>query len=400
MRFFSLFLAATCLGAAAVWAQPLEGRQISVTAGERAAHPVPVALVHEGADEGRFAVVDGDTGTAFPATLRHNELVFLHEGTADSLTVQRLEEADTAPRVQISKREDEAVLEVRIDGEHFTSYHYGEEWQKPFLWPVNSEGGVGLTRDVPRVPEGLDHPHHKSLYTAYGDINGVDLWAEGDHRGVQHVEEVHHGSGDAYGWIRSHNVWQDNERNPVIREVREYRFYATPEYARLMDVEVTFTAAYGDAKFGDTKEGGILALRMRPDMSGENAVLTNAEGDQGEDNLWGKPSAWNDFSAELEGLGYRGITMMDHPGNLRHPTSWHARDYGLNGANPFGYSYFYARAYNRPLLPSNNGDYLLEEGDDLVFRYRVYVHSGDAEAAAVAARFQDYASPPAVQWAE
>ena len=36
------------------------------------------------------------------------------------------------------------------------------------------------------------------------------------------------------------------------------------------------------------------------------------------------------------------VTLMDHPSNLRHPTWWHARDYGFMAANPFGRAAFHA----------------------------------------------------------
>ena len=46
--------------------------------------------------------------------------------------------------VRLSRKSGADQVEVFIDGKHFTTYHYGPEWKKPFLWPVNSEGGVGV----------------------------------------------------------------------------------------------------------------------------------------------------------------------------------------------------------------------------------------------------------------
>ncbi|HEX72896.1 MAG TPA: hypothetical protein ENN65_06240 [Candidatus Hydrogenedentes bacterium] len=349
-----------------------------------------------------ISVACPETGARYPATLRDGKLVFIAKTLpADAeitLVVTTSERpGDVAPRVLVTKKADEDILEVHIDGAHFTSYHYGKEWRKPFLWPLNSEGGVGITRDYPMEVDSTprfarDHPHHKSFWTAYGEVNGHDLWAEGTNAGNQVSGEVTFGSGDAYGWIRAANVWEDKDGNPVINETREYRFYATPEDARLFDATVVFTAAHGEVLFSDTKEGGIVSARMRPDISGGKAVITNALGDTGEGEAWGKPSPWCDFSGNVPDVGWRGLTIFDHPGNLRHPSSWHVRNYGLMGANAFGYSYFIKEEHNKGLIPEN-GDYTFAAGESLTFNYRMYVHSGNVEDAAVAARFADYAAP-------
>lgn len=356
-----------------------------------------------------ITVKNVETQAVYPATLRGGILTFIVDALAAN-TQARMEVVsgdrpeDAPARVLISKRGDGDVLDVHIDGVHFTSYHYGDEWRKPFLWPVNTEGGVGITRDFPMEVESTpriarDHPHHKSLWTAYGEVNGHDLWAEGANAGNQRSKEVTFGSGDAYGWIRAANTWESKDGEALVDETREYRFYATPESARLLDVQVTFKAAYGDVLFSDTKEGGIVSVRMRPDISHARAVITNAHGDQGEDTAWGKPSPWCDFSGDVPEVGWRGLTIFDHPQNLRHPSSWHVRNYGLMGANAFGYSYFNEKEYNKGLIPEN-GDHTITADTELPFSYRVYVHSGSVEEAAVAERYRDYAAPPKARIAE
>jgi hypothetical protein len=230
-----------------------------------------------------------------------------------------------------------------------------------------------------------------------GDAEDVDLWAEGGNSGSQVVNEVTYGSGDAYGWILSKNTWKDGAGTALIDETREYRIYAMPENARFIDVKVTFTATHGVATFQDTKEGGTVSVRMNPDIAYKGGVITNAHGDEGEKNLWGKPSPWCDYSAEVTDVGWRGIAIFDHPGNFRHPTSWHVRQYGLMAANCFGYSYFAEADYNKGLVP-DNGDYTFEAGASLTFNHRVYVHSGSVRRANVADRYAEYASQPEVAW--
>jgi len=392
--------------------------KITLKAGDHKVLNPPISLPYGApVPDGRIVVEHPKTGKQFPVTIRDGEFVFIPEGAMPGTThtyAVRVYEKDPTimPRVQVKRQGDKPIVDVFIDDLHFTSYHYTNDNKKPFLWPVNSEGQVGVTRDWPMAEiegnKGKDHPHHKSFYAAYGEITLVgeampddkpaDCWAEGANSGFQHSGEVTFGSGDAYGWIRATNTWQDRDRRPLLTEEREYRFYATPENGRLVDTFLTLRADYGDVMLNDTKEGGMVAIRMRPELSYENAVITNAHGDNGEGAAWGKPSPWCDFSGNMEGVGWRGLAVFDHPSNLRYPTSWHVRNYGLMGANPFGYSYFGEKDHNKGLLPVENGDTLIKNKEALSFKHRVYVHSGDVEQAAVADRFADFATPPDAEW--
>lgn len=349
-----------------------------------------------------ISVIEPKTGKEFPATLRNGELVFIPEGalpnTEHIYEVKISEKPEPyIPKVQVTPGDEPNTLKVTIFDKLFTVYHYGPEWKKPFLWPLISEGDVTITRDYPMNPEGTprDHPHHKSFWTAYGDVNGVDVWTEGEGTGYQKVEEVSYGSGDAYGWILSKNKWYDKDGKYLITEIREYRFYATSEKKRLFDAEVTFNAEENDVLFKDTKEGGIVSARMNAEISAKG-VITIASGETSEDKVWGKPSPWCDYSAELTNVGWRGLAIFDHPQNLRYPTSWHVRKYGLFAANCFGYSHFREKDYNKNL--PENGDYLIKKGEPLKFKYRMYVHTGDVEKAMVKEQARAFQEPINLEW--
>lgn len=394
-----LLTIALALSAAHALAQPdtLDGARIRFIAGDHAAQNTPISVpCPADAPDGRIVVTNPATGDRLPATLRDGELTFIIDQAAPG-TEQTLEvavEPDAAPAiVRIQRRPDADVLDIRVHGEPFTSFHYGSDLKKPYLWPVLGEGGVHVTRDWPMGDkvESDDHPHQKSLWTAYGDINGVDWWAEGRGSGTQQVRGIRWGDGDAYGWIALDLVWVDADGAPVIDETREYRFYASPADARLLDVRVTFRATYGEALFGDTKEGGLVAVRMHDALTEPNGgVITHADGSVGERDTWGKPSPWCDYAGPIGDAGIRGIAVLDHPDNLRHPTPWHVRGYGLMGANCFGLSYF--------TDGEQRGDYRLPGDASIIFRYRVYVHSGDAQQAGVAERFADYAGACRAEW--
>lgn len=407
-----LLLAGVCAG------QSLDGKKIAVEAGDQASVLCPVAIpLESAAPEGTIQVVDTKSGEVCPATVADGQLVFvvkkLEPKQKATFQVKVLKEK-AAPKVDI-KKADDTKADIVINGEHFTTYNYSNDARKPYLWPVYCEGNASITRDWPMDPNANpdvehDHVHHKGIWTSYGDLNGVDCWGEeGDRAGFQNSDEVTFGSGDAFGWIKAKNTWQDKEHKPVIAEEREYRFYDTPASGRLFDVKVTFTAAYGDVKFTDTKEGGILAFRIRPEMQenfryivgkgpdgknkfevAKNGIITNASGATGMAGCWGKPSPWCDYSGPIKGVGMRGIAAFDNAQNLRFPTCWHVRDYGLNGANCFGLSYFTNK--------KEDGDYLLPSGKSLTFNYRVMIHSGNVEEAKIADRYEDYAKPPKAAW--
>jgi hypothetical protein len=295
------------------------------------------------------------------------------------------------PAVSLKHDAGAATVEVHIRGEHFTTYRYGDAHHVPFLWPVMSEGGVGVTRNHPMGeddPAVTDHPHHLSLYLTYGALNEFDFWHAGRGKpGVIKTTRVETGDAGGFAWLRTHNHWIARKDDQIVmEETREIRFHDGPPSARYFDFITTFHATHGDITFGDTKEG-MLAVRMRPELDGERGgLLTNAHGEQGEKNVYGKPSPWMDYTGAAKGHGKRGIAIFDHPANP-HSAHWHVRDYGLAALNPFG---------ARSIANLPDGRHTLKNGDSFTLRYRVLVHSGSHEEAGVATHFTRYAADPDV----
>jgi hypothetical protein len=288
----------------------------------------------------------------------------------------------------------EKQLDVSIGGKPFTTYLYDSAFARPYFYPVLGPGGRPVTRNYPMkkdVPgETHDHPHHRSLWTAYGEVNGVDDWSEsqGKHGWIRHQRFAEQTSGPAFGGFVAENLWTAPDGAPLLRETRRLRFYNTGDERRLFDYEVTFAATEGDVTFGDTKEGGIISLRVATTMDGnKGGKIENASGGVTEKECWGKAAAWCDYSGSVGGAVV-GIAVMDHPGNFRHPTHWHVRDYGLMGTNVFGTSSFEGGGGHR-------GEYVLKKGERLDFRYRVLIHEGDAHRGRVSDAYHAYIQPAA-----
>jgi hypothetical protein len=233
--------------------------------------------------------------------------------------------------------------------------------------------------------ETQDHPHHRSLWYAHGSVNGIDFWAEKDAEfgKIIHDKFLSIDSGEKGGSFTSQNKWIAADGNVVCKDTRTHKFHSTPDGV-IMDFDLTYHACNGDVTLGDTKEGS-MAIRLAPTLRLKGDVakghIVNSEGDR-DDETWGKRATWCDYYGPLAGEVV-GVAIFDHPGNPRHPTWWHVRNYGLFAANPFGVHDFEKK-------PKGTGDIIIADGKSLTFRYRFYFHKGDEKQADVARLYQEY----------
>lgn len=284
----------------------------------------------------------------------------------------------TMASAEVTIREAEGEIVIAIDGEKFTSYKY-DGVRVPCFYPIIGPDGVAMTRRYPleeAAPgEAKDHPHHTSLWYTHGDVNGLDFW----HGGGKHPEKggkvVHDGiavmrDGDSRAVLVTRSHWLtlvgDKE---VCQDERRFAF-GTVGDSRYIDFQITIKATNGDVTFGDTKEGS-MSIRTHPNLRlrGEvaNGQAVNSAGDK-DKALWGKAAKWVDYWGTIDDKAV-GVAIFDHPNNPRHPTTWHARDYGLIAANPFGYSYFFKGE-------DKDGTLLVKDGDSITFRYGFLFHPG------------------------
>jgi hypothetical protein len=274
------------------------------------------------------------------------------------------------------------TVDVLIDGQPFTTLHYGESVMKPYLAPLRAPSGKIVTRRWPvEASEGetKDHPHHTGLWFTHGMVNDFDFWANvkpGPKFGQVIVDKITTAKGGKKsGEIAFEARWVAPDGKPLFRESRRMVFHDDPTN-RIVDLDITLTALDTPVKLGDTKEG-FFAIRLADKLAekGGTGTMTNAEGAQKMKNVWGKPSPWVDYSGTLEGEQL-GIAIFDHPQNPKHPTTWHARDYGLFAANALGDHDFQNDK-------TKDGSITVEPGKSLRFRYRVVIHPGDTAAAKI-----------------
>jgi hypothetical protein len=300
--------------------------------------------------------------------------------------------------VEVKEQPDR--VRVEIDGKLFTEFVFTGA-SHVYYWPVIGPGGVKMTRSWPMedVPgEEHDHPHHRSMWFSHGSVNGVDFWGEtASYKGtpkfpvgkIEHDKIVEAKGGAEVGVLASAEKWIAPDGSVPMTSIQTLRVYQRPENERMFDFEITLTAGPKDVVFGDTKEGSFgirLAESMRlmqPKQKppGEGHIL-NSEG-LADGKVWGQKAKWVDMSGPVEGKTL-GITIFDHPSNPRHPTRWHARDYGLFAANPF------CEHEMDKAQPEHSGDYKLEAGKSVTLKYRVLIHEGPADAAKIKSQFEEY----------
>ena len=105
------------------------------------------------------------------------------------------------------------------------------------------------------------------------------------------------------------------------------------EDCMLVDVDLCFTAKYGDVTFGQTKEAGPLGIRVADALRvDDGGVFFNSEGKVNEQCCWGKNAVWCNYIGRLGGRTV-GIACIDSPGNRHYPSAWHIRNYGLMAPN-------------------------------------------------------------------
>lgn len=249
---------------------------------------------------------------------------------------------------------------------------------RPHFQNLHAPDGTLITRrHPPSAPDPVDHPTmHPGLWIAFGDINGHDFWR--NKARIEHVRflespRIEDGrlrftaenrlvSADdtAMGTQVSRiSVWRDGDSNWVVWDA-------------------TFRAGSQPLVFGDQEEMG-LGVRVTGGLMEKNGpgIIVNSAGARSAKQAWGKVADWCEYFAVVDGRR-RGATVFPYPVNPQRAW-WHARDYGLLVANPFGPRVLPAQADGKVTVPAG-GEHRLqfavrffsEPGADAVDTAEVY----------------------------
>src|SRR5262249_46273976 len=158
------------------------------------------------------------------------------------------------------------------------------------------------------------------------------------------------------GWFDAHKVKLVQQELIAV-----YRPLAGGE--GWLELQTTFTPSVDKLPLARTNFG-FLGLRVAAGLSAQygGGRLTNSAGSRGEKAIFGKPARWMDYSGPIVESTWEGVTWFDHPGNPRHPTSWHVRDDGWMSA-----AFCLREGYD------------LHKAQPLRLRYGFHVHARDIE---------------------
>ena len=262
-------------------------------------------------------------------------------------------------------------LQIAIAHHPFATYVYQDDAiPRPYFCNVHAQSGVPVTRTHP-PREGIDstdhEPFHPGLWLAFGDLSGSDFWRNrAETRHIQFIEEPHvRPDGSARFAVLNHYLAAPGG-TMICREECQYTILVQPEGIRMIwksrfSSDTVFT-------LGDQEEMGLGVRMATPLTVKEGGTILNREGKRNEKEVWGRASDWCDYSKEIDGETV-GLLLMPSPGNFRR--SWfHARDYGLLVANPFGRKAFNQGESSRIVVP---------EGETFPFTFGLFIHNFHGE---------------------
>ncbi len=283
-----------------------------------------------------------------------------------------VEERAARPRVVLSQGAQN--VELWLEGERFALYRYNTadpDLPRPYFHPVQGATGQPITQDGEIPGTRQAHFHHTGLVLAHQNFTDGNNWQIGPNFSrMRHLAFDVMESGPLQGRFVQRLEWPSATGDRVVfRETRTVTLPYRERGRRVLDVDTTVTCGERPAVWNATPYH-LLAIRVPDAMTvARGGVLTNSEGvvtPRG-----GTPAKWLDFSGNLGGRC--GVTLMDHPANPRHPTPWLNFEDETVGAAP---------THNEPMP--------WEAGQSRRFRYRVYLHAGDAAEGRVADEYQAF----------
>lgn len=224
-----------------------------------------------------------------------------------------------------------------------------------YIHPLYGPYGETLTRDWP-----VDHPHHRGIYWAWPEVDWRHQRA--DLHALQNVFARPTGkcemvSGAVFAELKAENLWQWNDREPIVRELVTIRAYAGDSAGRLVDLELYFEAL---------REPVLLARRGTTHYGGLNVRLGLIHNQQSTKRVCPpaptRCMAWADISGSFAGAAQPvGLTMVQLASNPDYPGDW-VEYPELN--------------WLQPTFPAHGTRYEISQGKALSLRFRLQIHTG------------------------
>jgi hypothetical protein len=255
---------------------------------------------------------------------------------------------------------------------------------KSYFHPLATLDGEMLTAFEP-----ADHPWHHGLWWSWKYINGLNYWEENR---KTHVSAGVTGltvatfkpapdfSASAELSISYHPPGQA----PVMTELRRLAITRPDAEGRYrINWTSEFTAGNAPVNLGRTPvpnekngvpHGGYAGLSLRLPLLPNGWAVATSHGKTTAPQSHGKAARWMAFSGPSGG-----ITIFDHPDNLRSPSPWYVHD-----RPPMSF-FSPAVLFNEPLV--------LDAGKSLKLSYRVLIHSKPMTAEQIEDDWRGFVAP-------
>ncbi len=270
-------------------------------------------------------------------------------------------------------------LEIFVDQRPLATYVYGDPAvPRPYFRDVMATESIQVTRHhPPQAGDDQDHPHHTGFFFSFGDLNGIDFWHLDGACRHQSFEQDPVVDGDRLRFV-VHNRYESLDGRVRYLEERVAHVIRRVSDGIRFECDRRLTAL-SPVRIGSKEEGG-QAVRVATALavsSGQGGEMIDSQGRRNGDAIWGKQADWVVYQGLVHDT-HVGVQLMGHPQNPA-PCWWHARDYGLLTANPFG-----------PLNQANSAR-SLKSGESLRLRWAILVFvSNPPRSVSGEQSFQDY----------
>lgn len=237
-----------------------------------------------------------------------------------------------------------------------------------YIHPLYGLDGEELTLDWP-----VDHPHHRGIYWAWPE---VDYRGErGDLHALQRVFARPTGQcttqdGPDCARIEAENLWRWEDQDPIVRELAVIRAWRSAPVGRFIDLEFRFTALKDEVVLArrETKLYGGLNIRLAPAKEQEIRFVN--------DSVGAAPRrAWGELSGIFCGAAGTGLTVFQSPSNPYYPGDW-IQYPEIN--------------WLQPTFPTAGTRYVLNPGQPLTLKFRLWIHTGKASESELAEVWTDW----------
>lgn len=273
---------------------------------------------------------------------------------------------------EITAHIGEERIDVRVDGEIFTSYRYPSDWKFPYLFPL-----VGpYTGQTVTIEKGVGHPHHRSLYFAIDKVNGGNYWQEGMDRGrmVSQGPKVKETGQrviieDVCDWVR------EGAPSPI----RDYRRVTieSPSHS-VWTIQYQIECEFKIDTEVLPSNHALFSAEVLPELSAKyGGTILDARGNVNEAGTFGVKSEWCDYFGTRNGIT-EGLAILQHPSNPGFPWQNFTRDYGFMSPTPMNW------------IPEEGLHY--KAGEKIALCFLVVIHAGDPEEADIDSIFRDWSN--------